>query len=228
MNDTCLASASEIHAHLVDRFNRAICRPHHYGGEVALHLLTEAILVAEGRQEAYRAQQDAWIRSRTMRPKGVIEAYGELIPGGSYDVGMASVFAEFAQRCGWLTTGRLLTTSEYDALAGSARQWAATDRTWSEIVNAFGAPSITLGGEDPQDSKSLGYLSEEPRMPMVVFHLWNGSASGTNSGPPAHGQPQLLAVRFGDGPFKETFTFTPEGKLRMPGPSCACCAGSPS
>ncbi|MGA6224207.1 hypothetical protein ACPESV_28230 [Streptomyces umbrinus] len=55
---------------------------------------------------------------------------------------------------------------------------------------------------------------------MAVFHVWNGSAPGTNSWPPEHEQPLLLAVRFGDGPFREPFTFTPEGERKRPEDIC--------
>ncbi len=68
--------------------------------------------------------------------------------------------------------------------------------------------------------RRLGFLpavlltAEEP---MVSFDLWNGSAPGAEqSWPSEHEEPLLLAVRFGTGPFRQTFTFTPEGRRRLP------------
>lgn len=45
----------------------------------------------------------------------------------------------------------------------------------------------------------------------------NGAAAeAEQSWPPAYEEPLLLAVRFGTGPFRHTFTFTPEGERRRP------------
>jgi hypothetical protein len=219
-----LAPASEIRAHLVEQLNRALSSPNQYGGEVSLNVLIANLLFVERRPEALRLQRQAWIDSGAFKATGVIGAYRELIPGRSCDDGMASLYAEFAQRCGWLKSNRLLTVAEYEALRGSVRQWAEKDRTWPDVNAAFGPPSVLLGGDNPLYGKTLGYLSEDTEQPMVVFHLWNGSAPGTETWPPVHEQPLLLAVRFGDGPFFETFTFTPEGERRRPGRSCSSCA----
>ncbi|MEU9094255.1 hypothetical protein ACIOEW_19495 [Streptomyces sp. NPDC087901] len=215
-----LATAPEIHAHLIDQFNHVLRSPETFGGEVSLHVLIRNLLFVERRPEAFALQRQAWIDSRTLTATGVIGAYRELIPGRSYDDGMASVYAEFAQRCGWLESDRLLTPAEYEALKSSVRPWAGKDRTWPDVTAAFGPPSVLLGGDNPLYGKTLGYLSEDTEQPMVVFHLWNGSAPGTDSWPPEHEQPLLLAVRFGDGPFRETFTFTPEGERRRPEALC--------
>ncbi|GAA2438497.1 hypothetical protein GCM10010191_62130 [Actinomadura vinacea] len=48
----------------------------------------------------------------------------------------------------------------------------------------------------------LAYLTEDPDDPIVFFHLWNGTW------PPERDEAVILAVRFGDGPFSETFTYT--------------------
>jgi hypothetical protein len=42
----------------------------------------------------------------------------------------------------------------------------------------------------------------------------------------AHEEPLLFAVRFGDGPFPGTFTFTPAGLRLRPAPEAALCAQS--
>ncbi|SDL30025.1 hypothetical protein SAMN05421806_1266 [Streptomyces indicus] len=129
---------------------------------------------------------------------------------------MASVYAEFALRRGWLRPDRVLADDEYEALKGRVRQWAGEDRTWADVTAEFGSPCVLFGGTNPRYGKTLGYLSEDLEQPMVVFHLWNGSAPGAEPWPPEHEQPLLLAVRYGEGPFRQTFTFTPEGLRRKP------------
>ncbi len=78
---------------------------------------------------------------------------------------------------------------------------------WSDVVDAFGPPSVLFGSSNPSHRKNLAYLIEAPQDPMVSVPLWNE-------------EPLLLAVRFGTGPFRRTFTFTPEGLRRRP-----LCAG---
>ncbi|MGV9776739.1 hypothetical protein ACWDS7_32515, partial [Streptosporangium sp. NPDC003464] len=66
--------------------------------------------------------------------------------------------------------------------------------------------------------KTLAYTTERVTDLMICFHLWNGTDPGTRSSwSPAHNEPILLAVRCGRGPFKDTFTFTPQGSMRRPG-----------
>lgn len=86
----------------------------------------------------------------------------------------------------------------------------------ADATSEFGAPGVLFGGNNPLYGKTLGYLSEDPERPMVIFHLWNGSPPGAESWPPEHEQPLLLAVRYGEGPFRQSFTFTPEGQRRKP------------
>lgn len=88
---------------------------------------------------------------------------------------------------------------------------------WSDVVAEFGEPSALFGGSNPLYGKTLGYLTGDTARPIVHFHLWNGGPNGDEpSWPPAHEEPLLFAVRFGDGPFRETFTFTPEGRRLRP------------
>ncbi|MEV8231180.1 hypothetical protein AB0P41_34915 [Streptomyces sp. NPDC079167] len=210
-----LATAPEIRAHLLEVFNRALRSSGEFGGEVALHLLIRHLLFVERRTEAVFAEQRrVWKDSGAFRPNGVTGFYRELIPELDCKDAMASVYAEFAQRCGWLQSDRLLTADAYEALKGSVRQWAGEDRTWADVTAMFGDPSVLFGGTNPLYGKTLGYLSEDMGQPMVVFHLWHGSARGSAAWPPEHEQPLLLAVRFGEGPFRQSFTFTPEGERR--------------
>ncbi|CCK24859.1 hypothetical protein BN159_0480 [Streptomyces davaonensis JCM 4913] len=211
-----LATAEEIHTHLVDQLNLALRRPGMFGGEMALRILIDHLLFVERQPEAIDQQQREWEDRGLWTSIGVAGAFCDLIPGRNYEYGMASVYAEFAQRRGWLKPDEVLAAGAYDALRGRVRQWAAEDRTWPDVTVEFGAPSVLFGGSNPLYGKTLGYLSEDPTQPMVVFHLWNGTASETDSWPPDHEQPLLLAVRFGEGPFRRSFTFTPEGERRKP------------
>ncbi|MFD9902753.1 hypothetical protein [Streptomyces sp. NPDC059063] len=61
-------------------------------------------------------------------------------------------------------------------------------------------------------------MGEDLGEPMVFFHLWNGSTPGPESAWPEREEPVLLAVRLGNAPFDEAFTFTPEGQRRRPEP----------
>lgn len=79
---------------------------------------------------------------------------------------MASVYAEFAQRRGWLTLDGLLAEEAYEALTGRVRRWATVDRTWADVTAEFGSPSVLFGGNNRLYGKALGYLSEDPQQPM--------------------------------------------------------------
>lgn len=147
-------------------------------------------------------------------PTGVQGAFHGLLPG-EHGHDMASVYAEFSRRQGWLQTDRVLDAAEYASLRSSVGRWAAGDRVWSEVLAEFGAPSVLFGGGNPYYGKTLGYVGTAPGEPMVFFHLWNGADPGVEpSWPPARDEPVLLAIRCGDGPFASTFTFTPQGRQR--------------
>ncbi|MEU3278597.1 hypothetical protein [Streptomyces antibioticus] len=62
-------------------------------------------------------------------------AFRHVVPGRNYEDGMASVYAEFARRRGWLKPDGVLTSGAYDALKGRARQWAGEDRTKRAHLN---------------------------------------------------------------------------------------------
>ena len=118
---------------------------------------------------------------------------------------------------------RVLTREEYEALTGRVRLWAGEDRTWADVAEEFGAASVLFGGSNPRYGKTLGHLGEDPKQPMVSFHLWNGSEAGNESWSRAYEQPVLLAVRFGEGPLRRSLTFTPAGERRKP-PTAERCA----
>lgn len=188
-----------------------------FGKELGLRILLDHLLFVECQPEALVEQQRVWEEHGAWSSIGVAGAFRGLIPDSYCEYGMASVYAEFAHSRGWLKPDRVLDSDEYAALTGTVRQWAAEDRVWADVVDEFGSPSMLFGGNNPLYGKSLGYLTEKPEEPMVSFHLWNGSAPGAEqSWPPEHDEPVLLAVRFGAGPFRRTFTFTPEGRRRLP------------
>jgi hypothetical protein len=213
---TSLATAEEIHGHLVDQLNLALRRPGMYGGELAVRILLDHLLFVERRPDAFARQRQEWEERGLWSAVGVSGAFRDVLPGRSHDCDVASVYAEFALRRGWLKPDRVLEKEDHDALRARVRRWAAEDRTWADVTAEFGAPSVLFGGTNPLYGKTLGYLSEDPGQPMVVFHLWNGAAAGADTWPPEHEQPLLLAVRFGDGPFRRSVTLTPEGERRKP------------
>ncbi|MEV7892302.1 hypothetical protein ACWD3I_29110 [Streptomyces sp. NPDC002817] len=211
-----VVTAEEIHAYLVQQLNRALRHPEGFGGELALLLLCDHLLFTEGQPDAWAEASERLRESGAWTAIGARGAYRELIRGDDSS-GMASVHAEFAHRRGWLATDRALDARTYQALLDRARRWAGDDRVWADVLAEFGAPSVLLGDDDPRYGKTLGYVSEDPDRPIVFFHLWNGSLDeGASVGNRAYPEPVLWAVRFGDGPFRESFTFTPEGRRLQP------------
>ncbi|MEU6768214.1 hypothetical protein ABZ916_37635 [Streptomyces sp. NPDC046853] len=210
-----LAAADEIRAYLIGQLNRALRYPGMFGNEGALRMLMDHLLFVEAQPEALAEQQEAWEASGAWTSAGVTGAFQGFVPG-RYDDGVASVYAEFAQRRGWLRPDRVLGTDEYRALRSRARSWAGEDRVWGDVVEEFGAPSVLFGGTNPLYGKTLGYLGEDPEQPIVSFHLWNGRAPDAESSwPPEHAEAILLAVRFGDGcfgDFGQCLTLTPAGE----------------
>ncbi|MFF8532316.1 hypothetical protein ACN6K9_001568 [Streptomyces sp. SAS_267] len=214
-----LAASDEIRAYLVDRLNFALRRPGIFGtdSELALRMLMDHLLFVECLPEALAEQQRVWDERGAWSSTGVAGVFRDLIPERYYEYGIASVYAEFAHQRGWLKPDRVLDRDAYAALRGTVRRWAGEDRVWTDVVAEFGTPSMLFGSDNPYYGKTLGYLTKNPQDPMVSFHLWNGSAPEAGQAwPPEHEEPLLLAVRFGTGPFRQTFTFTPEGRRRLP------------
>ncbi|MEU6375668.1 hypothetical protein [Streptomyces sp. NPDC046909] len=211
-----VVSADEIHAYLVRLLNDSLRRPGMYGDEGALILLYDHLLFAEGQPDAWREAAEVLRERGACTATGAQGVYRELIRGGD-QFGMASVHTEFAHRRGWLQPDRVLDARAHEALLGRVRQWAAEDRVWADVTAEFGPPSVLLGGTNPRYGKTLGYIGEDPERPIVFFHLWNGNPDAdAPSWPPTYPEPLLWAVRFGDGPFRESFTFTPRGQRLQP------------
>ncbi|MFJ7913101.1 hypothetical protein [Kitasatospora sp. NPDC096204] len=211
-----LASSGEIHTYLVARLNDTLRRPGMWGGELAIRLTLDHLLLVESRRGAWDDEKRALERREVWPPTGVTGAFEHFLPTG-HDTSVASVYAEFAHRQGWLKLDRALSTSEYATMLAEIDTWAAQDRLWADVTSAFGAPSVLFGSTNPYYGKTLGYATADRSTPMLFFHLWNGTDPDTEpSWPPSHEQPLLLAARRGDAPFTTSFTFTPEGRRRRP------------
>ncbi|MFG2919864.1 hypothetical protein ACGF0D_44275 [Kitasatospora sp. NPDC048298] len=211
-----LASPDEIHAYLVDQLNDALRRPGMWGGELAIRLTLDHLLVVERRQGTWEDEQRALERREARTATGVKGAFEAVLPA-DHGTSVASVYAEFAHRQGWLKLDRALSADEYATMLAAINPWTTQDRTWADVTSTFGTPSVLFGGTNPYYGKTLGYATADRSTPMLFFHLWNGTDPGTEpSWPPSHEQPLLLAVRHGDAPFAASFTFTPEGQRRRP------------
>ncbi|MDP9843420.1 hypothetical protein [Streptosporangium lutulentum] len=210
-------SSTEIRDYLVGQLNMALRRPGMFGGEIALQLLLDHLVYTERQDEAWAKEQQAMESRGAFTSIGVTGAFRALLVPDAYEYGVASVYAEFVRARGWLEADRVLTADEYESMRQELSIWVAQDRVLSEVLETFGAPSVLFGGSNPLYGKTLGYLTEQVEEPMLFFHLWNGTAPDAESTwPPVYSEPVLLAVRCGTGPFRDTFTFTPEGKKRRP------------
>ncbi|MFE5325369.1 hypothetical protein ACFRCG_02945 [Embleya sp. NPDC056575] len=213
-----LASSDAVRAYLVEQLNLALRRPGMFGGKIAIRMLFDHLLFVEQRPQVWNEEQHALQQRGAFASTGVQGVLDALLPR-DHGHGMSSVYAEIARRQGRLVADRVLDGAAYASLRESAGEWAARDRVWSDVLARFGPPSILFGGTNPLYGKTLGYLSEDAGQPMVFFHLWNGTDDDAEQPwPPTDPEPLLLAVRHGDGPFRDTFTFTPEGRRRKPAP----------
>ncbi|MFD7408692.1 hypothetical protein ACFV7R_39995 [Streptomyces sp. NPDC059866] len=211
-----LASSGEIHTYLVTRLNDTLRRPGMWGGELAIRLTLDHLLFVERRQGAWDDEKRALERREAWPPTGVNGAFEVFLPAG-HDTSVASVYAEFAHRQGWLKLDRALSADEYATMLAGIDSWAAQDRLWADVTSTFGTPSVLFGSTNPYYGKTLGYATADRSEPMLFFHLWNGTDPDAEpSWPPSREQPLLLAVRRGDAPFAASFTFTPEGQRRRP------------
>jgi hypothetical protein len=144
----------------------------------------------------------------------VTGAFTALIPGPC-EHAVASVYAEFVHARGWLHVDRALTAAEYAAISAETSTWATQDRALSDVLDAFGPPSVIFGGNNQLYGKTLSYLTRSAGDPIISFHLWNGiDPDAEQTWPPALKEPILLAIRHGIGQFNRSFIFIPRGQLR--------------
>nr|WP_062335671.1 hypothetical protein [Herbidospora sakaeratensis] len=209
-------SAEEIRGYLVAQLNDALRRPGLYGNEIALHVLFDHYAYVEGREDVWKAEIEAMRERGAFAPTGVQGAirYVFGIPDGepADEHAVASVYAEFARSQGWLRTDRSLTADEYASMRDDLAVVCDGDRTFTEVRDRFGVPSVFIGGSNSRFGKTLGYCSEDVADPMVFFHFWNGRGPAGEWA--MYEEPALLAARCGTGRFGDTFTFTPIGASR--------------
>ncbi|MFF4776975.1 hypothetical protein ACFY05_29335 [Microtetraspora fusca] len=207
-------STTEIRDYLVGELNSALRRPGMYGKEPALLIPLDHVAYVERQDEAWAEERETMRARGAFTAIGVVGAFNNLLPGG-HDDSVASVYAEFARDRGWLEADRVLTADEHRSMRRELNAWVARDRMLSEVLETFGPPSVLFGGGNPRFPKTLAYVADQMKEPMLFLHFWNGADPDAE---PTRGyeEPILLAIRCGRGPFKDTFTFTPEGRKRRP------------
>lgn len=84
-------------------------------------------------------------------------AFEDFLPA-HHGYSVASVYAEFAHRQGWLAADRVLGANEYASMRDVIDSWAAHDRVWAEVTSAFGPP---VGA----DRRHQPLLREDARLP---------------------------------------------------------------
>ncbi|MEU2611077.1 hypothetical protein ABZ570_05720 [Micromonospora sp. NPDC007271] len=204
-------SGDEIRAYLRTQVNHAVRRTGAYGGERALDVLFPALAHAEGVEDEWAAERQLWRAQGWWASTGIRGAIDLLLPDSRIraDDAVASVYAGYAYRAGWLAPDRLLTPAEYADLRAALPQWVAEDRRVSDVHRRFGPPSLLLGGGNPRYPQTYLYATDRFR-PLLCLHLWN------DFNEPLGDEPVLLVARQGGQPFGESFWFTPEGRRRCP------------
>jgi hypothetical protein len=212
-------SGDEIRAYLRRMFNNALRSPGMHGGERALRLYLDALAFAYGHQDTSR-EIETLRKFGAFSSTGVQGAFAALLPGleqshpaslaGGLDTMAASVYAEIGRRQGWTDLDRELTPDEHATMSNVVSTWCLRDRSMSDLLAAFGSPSLLSGGTNPRYPKTLIYAGTAPEAPCLSFHVWNsfeGMYPQTR-----YPEPMLLAVRREGGSFAGSFTFAPLGQ----------------
>jgi hypothetical protein len=208
-----MRSATEMYERLVEEVNLALRRPGMFGGEIAIRSLFAHLTFLEECETEWNQDFDRLREGDRWGALGVRGAFMQLLPGDDDLGAVSSVYAEFARKRVWLSLDRELGVWEYAEMRELLDDWCTEDRNWQEVITKFGPASVLFGGTNPYYPKTLGYATRDPSDPMISFHLWNGTDPG-DDWPPKRPDPALLAVRVGNVPFDECFTFTPEGLQR--------------
>ncbi|WP_433663606.1 hypothetical protein ACQPW1_16660 [Nocardia sp. CA-128927] len=206
-------SAEARHTYLIDQVNLMLRRLDMFGGEPALWTVFDHLFFLEDADNGIADLHESWRARNAFTPTGVKGALQRHVPACLRSA-LPSMYAEAARQRGWLTVDRTLTSDELTTLRASIETFVAENRTWRDVLEAFGQPSVLFGGDNPRCEKTLAYATEDRSDPMVFFHLWNGTDPGAET--PRSTEPILLAVRYGTGPFAASFYFTPEGIQRRP------------
>ncbi|PXX62469.1 hypothetical protein DFR70_107338 [Nocardia tenerifensis] len=211
-----LRSSEAMHAYLIDQVNQMLRRLAMFGGEPALWTVFHHLFLLEDTDSGMADLHESWRARNAFTPTGIKGALQRHLPDGLHSA-LPSMYAEAARQRGWLRLDRTLTDDEYAAVRSSIGTFVAENRTWHDVEETFGPPSVLFGGTNPLYEKTLAYGTQHTADPMIFFHLWNGAEPGSDeSWPPSHPEPILLAVRYGDGPFAASFSFTPDGLRHHP------------
>lgn len=200
-------SAEAMHTYLIDQVNLMLRRLDMYGGEPALWTLFDHLFFLEDAENGVADLHESWRVRNAFTPTGVQGALKRHLPDGLSSA-LPSMYAEAARQRGWLRVDRTLTDGEHATLRDSIESFVTPNRTWADVLDAFGEPSALFGGANPRYEKTLAYATDHKSDPMVFFHLWNSRDE--------YAEPILLAIRHGAGPFAASFAFTPEGIRRRP------------
>jgi hypothetical protein len=205
-------TVQEVFDYLVTRLNGALRRPGMYGSELAIRLFLDAVAFADAAEQAWQKELEGLRTRRALSATGVAGAFLDLW-GDAHEGSVASVYAEIAHRQGWLRLDRTLTSAEHDVIRRVSATWCRKDRLLSDIVTAFGPPSVLFGGNNPNYPKTLAYATDRPDDGLLCFHLWNSFVpSPSPSSASVHAEPVLWAFRDGGTLlFTDGFIFTPEG-----------------
>ncbi|BBB02013.1 hypothetical protein RVR_9696 [Actinacidiphila reveromycinica] len=211
-------TAQEVLDYLVTHLNGALRRPGMYGGETAIRLYLGAVAFADASEQAWQQELKDLQTRRGFSSTGVSGVLQDLW-GDAHEGAVASVYAEIAHRQGWLRPDRTLTSAEYHEICRGCETWCRKDRLLSDVVTAFGPPSVLFGGNNPNYPKTLAYATDQRDDTLLCFHLWNSfAADPSSSSASVHAEPVLWAFRHGGTLFTDGFTFTPEGSAhRLPG-----------
>ncbi|MFJ5234001.1 hypothetical protein ACIQBJ_29370 [Kitasatospora sp. NPDC088391] len=191
-------------------------RPDECGGLSAVARLLDRLAAGE-----QRTAGSVWIPDTNARlaPSGLLRG---AFPDSDVHV-IASQYGEDAHRRGWLRLDRSLPPAEHAAVVDRAVAWSGTDRSLSDVLAEFGQPSVTFGPRDPHLPKTLGYATDDPAAPVVVFHLGSAQAdaeptgaepTASDPGGPTSAEAVLLAVRVRDD-FFDGWELTPSGLDRF-------------
>ncbi|MFE0462937.1 hypothetical protein ACFW1A_27155 [Kitasatospora sp. NPDC058965] len=189
--------AGAEHTSVLDLFNAAVRRPESHGGLARLPLLLDALAEDEARPDGTH-----WIPDDNSRLT-MTTLLRDCYPEPEIHV-VAAEYGAAAHARGWLRLDRTLRTREYTNLVMTAEDWAESDRTFDDVLQAYGRPSVVFGDPDPRWPKTLGYACGDRAAELAVFHF--GEAGDARSA-------RLLALRGGVGRYGESMGFTPFGHV---------------
>lgn len=188
----------EARRHHLKQVNGVLRRPGMYGrDEAAEWLLLEAMAAVDGSLAGWFTERDGLRERAAFTSTGVVGAYRSILPASCLRDATASVYAEIAHRLGWLEVDRALSAQELQRMRAEIGGWVAQDRTLSQVVEAFGPPSVQIGGTNPFYPKTFAYTTADRDDDLICLHLWNALA-GRPSGigvRGVHPEPVVLAAR---------------------------------